>query len=66
MMARQTGSFDRERSAVLENRVVWGLLAIATVLTVRSIVKQARQRCLRTVLGMRASARLAHAYTKHA
>lgn len=50
----------------MENRVVWGLLAIATVLTVRSILKQARQRCLYTVLGMPASARLAHALNKRA
>lgn len=42
MMARQMGLFERAQSAVLENRVVWGLLAIATVLTVRSVVKQAR------------------------
>ena len=39
-MARQDGLFDRAQSSGLGNRVVWGLLALATVLTVRSILTQ--------------------------
>lgn len=41
-MARQDSLFDRAQSSGLGNRVVWGLLALATVLTVRSIITQVR------------------------
>ena len=39
-MARQSSLLERAQSGATQNRLVWGLLAIATVLTVRSITTQ--------------------------
>ena len=49
-MARQSSLLERAQSGAMQNRLVWGLLAIATVLTVRTIMTQVRKYALNTVL----------------
>lgn len=47
--ARQSSLLERAQSGATQNRLVWGLLAIATVLTVRSIITQVRHNAHDTV-----------------
>ena len=46
-MARQSSLLERAQSGAMQNRLVWGLLALATVLTVLSIMTQVRGECSR-------------------